>query len=75
MRKASKEQENVGLSGKRYVYYRRRSGKFAALYIHRQCPLFLPLKASWRKGRDLGIAEHNVMRSGRFEYATGQINR
>jgi len=46
MRKNEKEQENVGLSGKRYVYQRRGSGKFAAMYIHKQCPLFLSLKAS-----------------------------
>jgi hypothetical protein len=49
MRKNEKGQENVGLSGKRYVYQRSGSGNFAALYIHRQCQLFLSLKASWRE--------------------------
>jgi len=49
MRKTEKERENVGLSGERYVYQRSVSGKFAALYIHRQCQLFLSLKASWRE--------------------------
>ena len=74
MRKTEKEQENVGLSGKRYVYQRSGSGKLAALYIHRQCPLFLSLKASWSEVSALGITANNVIRSGRFEYATEEIN-
>jgi hypothetical protein len=49
MRKNEKEQGNIGLSGICYVYQTTGSGKFAALYIHRQCPLFLSFKANWRE--------------------------